>query len=212
MKVQQLIARKIIPFFTVILVSGFSVPAAQAEPLKFEFDKVHSQILFFADHLGFSISEGEFHDYDGHIMFDRARPENSSVEVTIKTDSIDMDSKPWDDSLKSEHFFNVAKYPEMTFKSTGIKITGDNTADITGDFTMLGVTKPVVLHTTHHKTGKSPFDTHTIVTGFSAVAEIDRSAWGMTYGMPMMSPKVDIRLEVEADHHVPEGSDHYQDD
>jgi polyisoprenoid-binding protein YceI len=163
---------------------------------KYEFDKAHTQILFFADHLGFSNSQGEFHDYDGYFMFDRENPENSSIDVTIKTASIDMDLDRWDDHMKNADFFNVEQFPDMTFKSTAINVTGENEADIVGDLTILDVTKPVTLHVTHNKSGVHPFNQKQ-VAGFSAHAEIDRSEWGMNYGLPMMSPKVEIRLEVE---------------
>lgn len=175
----------------------FSAGTAMAEPVKYNFDKVHSQILFFADHLGFSKSQGEFHDYDGHIMFDQENPENSSVEVTIKTDSVDMDDQKWDDHLKNADFFNVGEFSEMTFKSTGIEVTGENTAHITGDLTLLGVTKPVVLDTTFNKAGQHPFSGK-MTAGFSATTTVKRSEYGMNYGLPGIGDDVDIMLEVEA--------------
>lgn len=169
---------------------------AKAQVETYDFDKAHTQILFFADHLGFSKSQGEFHDYDGNFVFDRTKPENSSVEVTIQTASIDMDHEKWDAHMKNEDFFDVEKYPTMTFKSTGIEVTGENTANITGDLTILGVTKPVTLAVMHNKSGKHPFN-QKMVAGFSASTTIDRSEWGMEYGLPMMSPEVEIRIEVE---------------
>lgn len=172
------------------------LPQAHANPEHYTFDKAHTQILFFADHLGFSKSQGEFHDYDGHFTFDRANPENSEIDVTIKTASIDMDHEKWDAHMKNEDFFDVEKYPDMTFKSTAVKVTGDNTADITGDLTIFDQTHPVTLHVTHNKSGKHPFNGK-YVAGLSAHTVIDRSKWGMTYGLPLMSPHIDIRLEVE---------------
>lgn len=165
---------------------------------KFNFDTVHSQIIFFVNHLGFSLSEGEFLDWDGHIMYDQENPANSSVEVMIDTASIDMDDEKWNDHMKNEDFFNVEKYPHMTFKSTNIEVTGENTANITGDLTILETTKPVVLAVTHHKTGPSPRGDG-IKTGFSATTKINRSEWGMNYGLPMVGDEVEIRIEIEAD-------------
>ncbi|MFP4313004.1 MAG: YceI family protein [Alphaproteobacteria bacterium] len=163
---------------------------------KFEFDTVHSQIIFFVDHLGFSLSEGEFLDWDGHILFDQENPENSSVEVVIDTTSIDMDDEKWNNHMKNEDFFHVEKYPTMTFKSTGIEVTGENTANITGDLTILDTTKPVVLAVMHRKTGPSPRGDG-IKTGFSATTTIKRSEWGMNYGLPMVGDDVEIRIEIE---------------
>lgn len=160
------------------------------------FDTAHTQILFFVNHLGFSMSQGEFHDYDGGFTFDRENPENSSIDVSIKTASIDMDSEKWDDHMRNADFFDVENHPEMTFKSTNIEVTGDNTANITGDLTLLGVTKPVTLAVTHNKSGQHPFNKK-MVAGFSATATIQRSEWGMNYGLPGVGDDVEIRLEVE---------------
>ena len=173
-----------------------SVSPACAEVERYDFDKAHTQILFFVNHLGFSNSQGEFHDYDGFIEFNRAEPERSKVEVTIQTAGIDMDDEKWNDHMKNEDFFHVEKYPAMTFKSTGIVVTGEKTAAITGDLTILETTKPVTLDVTFNKAGKHPFSGK-YVAGFSASAKIKRSEFGMTYGLPMIGDEVDIRLEVE---------------
>lgn len=170
---------------------------AHAEAQKYEFDKAHTQIVFFADHLGFSKSSGKFLDFDGSFIFDESAPETSSVEVAVKTDSINMDMERWDEHLKNADFFNVQEFPAMIFKSTSVKLTGEKTADITGDLTLLGQTHPVVLHTVFNKAGAHPM-TGKPVVGFSATAMLDRTQWGMTYGTPMMSPEVEIRIEVEA--------------
>ena len=173
------------------------ITPAKAQVEKYEFDTVHSQIIFFIDHLGFSISEGEFLDFDGFIEFNRDEPEKSKTEVTIETASIDMDDEKWNDHMKNKDFFNVEKYPTMTFKSTDIKVTGENTADITGDLTILETTKPVVLKTTFRKAGKHPFGDK-YAAGFSASAKIKRSDFGMNYGLPNVGDDVTIRIEVEA--------------
>ncbi len=180
---------------TLALMSGFS-SSANAQIENYSFDKAHTQILFFVNHLGFSNSQGEFLDYDGHFIFDRGELDKSSVEITIQTASIDMDDEKWDAHMKNEDFFDVEKFPTMTFKSTGIELTGENTANITGDLTILGVTKPVVLTTVHNKSDKHAFSGK-FVAGLSATATIKRSDFGMNYGLPMIGDDVQIRLEVE---------------
>jgi polyisoprenoid-binding protein YceI len=170
---------------------------ARAELHEYRFDKAHTQILFFVDHLGFSKSQGEFHDYDGTIQFDRENPENSSVNVTIQTDSIDMDDEEWDNHMKNEDFFHVEEYPTMTFESTDIEVTGEKKGKITGDLTILGTTRDVTLDTTFNKAGKHPYSGNH-VAGFSATTEIKRSDFGMKYGLPGIGDTVNIRLEVEA--------------
>ena len=179
------------------LVLGFST-SAMAAAERYSFDKAHTQILFFVNHLGFSYSQGEFHDYDGHFTFDQENPASSEIDVTIKTASIDMDDEKWDAHMKNKDFFDVEQFPNMTFKSTAIEVTGDNTANITGDLTLLGVTKPVVLAVTHNKTGKHPFSGKT-VSGFSATTTVKRSEFGMTYGLPGVGDDVEIRIEVEGE-------------
>lgn len=174
----------------------FSIAPARAEVQTYEFDKLHTQILFFADHIGYSKSHGVFRDFDGQFVFDTAQPEKSSVNVTIKTASLDMGDEKWDTHLKGADFFNIEKFPDMTFKSTSITVTGENTADITGDLTLLGVSKPVVLHVKHNKSGLHPM-TNQHMAGFSATAMIDRADWGMAYGSPMMGTDVELRIEVE---------------
>lgn len=188
---------KIISFMVAAL-AGVILMAqpAQAAPEHYSFDKAHTQILFFVDHLGFSHSQGEFHEYDGHFVFNREDPENSSVEVTIKTASIDMDHEKWDEHMKNEDFFHVEKFPDMTFKSTRIDVLSDNSAHIHGDLTILGVTKPVTLAATHNKSGKHPFSGK-FVSGFSARTVVKRSDFGMTYGLPAVGDEVVIRIEVE---------------
>lgn len=172
-----------------------SVPA-QAQIEKYSFDKAHTQILFFVNHLGFSNSQGEFLEFDGHFFFDRGEPDKSSVDVVIKTASIDMDDEKWDAHMKNADFFDVEKFPEMTFKSTNIEVTGDDTANITGDLTILGVSKPAILAVIHNKSDKHAFSGK-FVAGLSATATIKRSDYGMEYGLPLVGDEVKIRIEVE---------------
>ena len=174
----------------------FMPSGARAQVEKYSFDKAHTQILFFADHLGFSKSQGEFHDYDGYFIFNRDEPEKSSLNVTIQTQSIDMDDEKWDAHMKNEDFFDVGQFPTMTFKSTRIDVTGDNSANITGDLTILGVSRPATLAVTHNKSARHPFSDR-FVAGFSAAATVRRSAYGMDYGLPLLGDDVEIRIEAE---------------
>ena len=163
---------------------------------KFTFDRAHTQVLFFVSHLGFSQSQGEFHDYDGGFTFDSNDWTNSRVEATIRTASLDMDDYAWDKHLRSEDFFDVNQYPTMTFRSTNVERIDGQRGLITGDLTLLGVTKPVVLEVTFNKAGIHPIS-KTYVAGFSASAILKRSEFGMKYGLPMVGDDVHVRLEVE---------------
>lgn len=179
---------------------------AEAAPERYNFDKTHTQILFFVNHLGFSMSQGEFHDYDGYFIFDRENPENSYVEVEIRAASIDMDDEKWDAHMKNEDFFHVEKHPVITFKSTNIEQFSEDSANITGDLTMLGVTKPVTLTTTLNKTGRHPFN-QKYVAGLSATATVKRSEFGMNYGLPLIGEEAEIRLEIEGIREDQEGQE-----
>ncbi len=171
--------------------------AAEAPTVShYAFDKAHTQILFFINHLGFSNSQGEFLDYDGQFVIDEENPENSNVEVDIKVAGLDLDDDKWNEHVLGADFFDAETYPSITFKSTDVKLTGDNTAEVTGDLTMHGVTKPVTLHMTHNKSGVHPYSGK-YVAGFSGETTVKRSDFGMTYGLPGIGDDVHIRLEVE---------------
>ncbi|MCM2343167.1 MAG: YceI family protein [Alphaproteobacteria bacterium] len=172
------------------------VSGVQAAPMTYTLDNPHTQIVFSVSHLGFSHSMGKFTDYEGKFIFDPENPTASAVDVTIKAASVDLAHDKWNDHLKNADFFNVEKFPTITFKSTKIDTTGEKTADITGDLTILGVTKPVVLKTVYNKTDKHPYSGK-MVAGFSATASIKRSDFGMTYGLPGVADDVNIMLEVE---------------
>jgi len=166
------------------------------------FDKAHSTLGFQVRHL-FSTVPGKFDDFTGTITYDEANPENSSVAVTIKTASVDTGFKTRDDDLRSPNFFDAAKYPEITFKSKSVKVTGNNTAEVTGDLTIHGVTKEVVLKVEllGKGAGGKP---GSIVTGWDATTALKRTDYGLTWnkvieGTQVVGDDVKIDLNVEAD-------------
>jgi polyisoprenoid-binding protein YceI len=168
----------------------------------FVFDKAHSTMGFEVRHL-FSTVPGKFDDFTGTINYDEANPENSSVDVTIKTASVDTGVKMRDDDLRSPNFFDAAKYPEITFKSKSVKMTGNNTADVTGDLTMHGVTKEVVLKVEllGKGAGAKP---GSVVSGWNAATAVKRTDFGLTWnkvieGTQVVGDDVKIDLNVEAD-------------
>ena len=170
---------------------------AFAAPKTYDIETPHTQIIFSVNHLGFSHSYGKFLEHDGTIVFDADNPAASSVDITIKTASIEMNDQKWNDHMKNADFFDVEKFPEMTFKSTKIDVTGADTANITGDLTIKGVTKPVVLATKLNKAGKHPMSGKE-GAGFSATTTIKRSDFGISYGLPAVGDAVTIALEVES--------------
>ena len=160
----------------------------------YEFDKVHTQITFSVSHFGFSASTGSFVDFDGHFSFDENDFSQSSVEVTIKTSSIDFNDEKWNAHMRGEKWFNVNTFPTMVFKSVSVKKTGDKTMDVVGKLTLKGVTQSAILNVTFNKAGKS-FGKEKV--GFSAVTTIDRAEFGFKRGIPGLGGKIPVRIEVE---------------
>ena len=126
-----------------VVIAGFS-PAASANET-FKFDPSGSTIGF-AVHQFLGTTHGKFTKFSGKIEIDREHPENSSVTAQIDVRSIDTRIKKRDDHLRSAEFFDVEKFPQMTFKSRSVKRTGPQSGDILGDLTMHGVTRPITLH------------------------------------------------------------------
>jgi len=168
----------------------------------FQIDPRHSSAQFAVTHLMISTVRGQFHQVNGTVIFDDADPSRSSVNVTIDATTVDTQEPDRDKDLKSPNFFDVAKYPAMTFKSTKVESAGPGKLQITGDLTIHGVTKSVVLNVTAPKPAiKDPWGLQrTAVTG---TTKINRQDFGITYnktldsGGVMVSNDVDITLDVE---------------
>jgi polyisoprenoid-binding protein YceI len=186
-----------IPALLSVLLMSHSAFAADT----FVFDKAHSTIGFQVRHL-FSKVPGKFNDFSGQITLDEAAPEQSSVEVTIKTASVDTGVKMRDDDLRSPNFFDANKFPEITFKSTSVKTSGPNTADVTGNLDMHGVTKEVVLKV--ELLGKGAGLKGSTISGWDASTALKRSDFGLSWskvieGTQVVGDDVQIDLHVEAD-------------
>ena len=169
---------------------------ASAAPEKYTYDPAHTQIFFSVNHIGFSNPMGKFKNFSGGFIFDQEKPENSSAEITIDVNSLDLSSEAWEHHLKSPDFFNAEKFPAMTFKSTKIVKTGDKTATMTGDLTLLGTTKPVTLTVTFNKAGTFPMNKN-YVAGFNLTGTLKRSDFGMKAFLPMISDDVSLTINVE---------------
>jgi polyisoprenoid-binding protein YceI len=164
----------------------------------YSIDETHAHAAFKVSHLGFSHTIGQFKEISGTLEFDEADPSASSVSVTINTASVDSANEARDEHLRKADFLNVEAFPTMTFASTGVEVTGENTGTLTGDLTLLGVTKPVTLDVTFNQAGPHPFDPSKIVAGFSATGAINRSDFGMAYASPAIGETVELTIEIEA--------------
>ena len=174
-------------------------PAVAAQPDvrggAYTLDKSHAKIIWSASHFGFSTYYGEFTDFDAKLNLDPANPANSKLSVTVQTDSVDGHNDALEEHLESADFFNVEKFPTATFVSTSVVPTGAATADVTGEFTLLGVTKPLTLKVTFNKAGENMAGTY--VAGFSAEGAVKRSEFGMNYAVPGVSDEVKLTISGE---------------
>jgi len=173
-----------------------AVPAA-ADAEQFTFDKSHAHILFSVDHLGQSTTHGAFKSFDGEFYLDTDNPQNSRLTVTIDVSSLDTSWPERDKHLLSEDFFHAEQHPNMTFTATEIEVTGEDTARVTGDLTLLGTTKPVTLDVTLNRLGTHPFDKDKTVAGFTATGTLKRSEWGMDAYTPAVGDEVSLRIDIE---------------
>ena len=174
-----------------------AVPVVALAADTYTLDPAHTQTIFTLDHLGFSTITGSVHGLTGTLLLDAKTPAKSSVEVTMAADGVDTGFAARDKALQGPMFFNVAQFPTMTFKSTHIKRTGAKTADIQGDFTLLGVTRPVTLKTTFNRMAQDTTGTNVYKAGFTATTTIKRSDFGMKAYVPYVGDDVKVTINFE---------------
>jgi polyisoprenoid-binding protein YceI len=148
----------------------------------YKIDKAHSEVVFQIRHLVTKM-RGRFDDFEGMIQLNENSPELSSVEFTIKAASIDTNEKDRDTHLRSADFFDVEKFPALTFKSKQIIKKSNESYDVIGDLTIHGVTKEIVLPVTHLGKAKDPWGMER--AGFEAEATINRKDYGLIWNAPL---------------------------
>lgn len=163
---------------------------------KYTLDSSHGYITFTYSHLGFSNPRVGFNRFETELELDSSNPENSTIEVSIDASSIDSRVAEFNDHLNGSDFFNTSEYPTITFKSTNIEATGENTFNVAGDLTILGTTKAVTLAATINKAANHPMRNVPTV-GVSATAKLIRSEWGLGAYVPAVSDEVELSIEVE---------------
>ncbi|MFY9238322.1 MAG: YceI family protein [Roseovarius sp.] len=176
---------------------GLAATSAQAAPEKFTLDASHSQVLFSYDHLGFSTTFNMFSGFEGEIMFDQEDPANSSVNVSIPVMSLFTGWEARFNHFMGDDFFAAAEGDMITFTSTEISVTGEDEALITGDLTINGVTKSVVLEAELNKVGMHPMAGKEWV-GFDAETKILRSDFGLGNFAPNVSDELEVEISIEA--------------
>ena len=179
----------------------FALTPASAEP--FVFDKGFTLITFSWSHLGLTRQMARFNGYDGSIDIDPEHPENSMVDITIRTSSLQTGVDTFDRILRGPDYFDATTHPAITFRSTKVTRTGEKTADVAGELNIHGISKPAILQVTlnlfgqHPSAAATPTYTGKKVAAFSAKAQVLRSAWGMSRGAPLVSDEIEVAIETE---------------
>jgi len=180
-----------------IAVASFMGEAARAAD-KYALDPMHTFVVFKITDVGYAHVVGWFTAVAGELTFDPADVTKSTLNVRIKTASIDTHFAQRNKDLMSPDFLNVAEFPEMTFKSTSVEKTGDKKGKVTGELTLLGVTKPVSMDVTFNKIAPNPFNKDTPTAGFEAHTAIKRSDFGMKAEIPNIGDEIDISIDAQA--------------
>lgn len=170
--------------------------AGSAQAATYTMDPAHTFPQFEIRHLMFSMMHGQFNHTSGTITMDRKKA-LGSVEATIDVNSLDTGDAARDKDLKSPLFFDAAKYPTMTYKSTKVIYHGRDRATVEGDLTLHGVTRPVTLQVTRIHCGISPI-LKKEVCGFDAVGRLKRSDFGMKAYLPVIPDKVKLVINTDA--------------
>ncbi len=189
-------SNKFMALLAATAILGLSPLSAHAADT-YKMDPNHTSVIWNANHFGHSNPYGIFSNIEGTLTLDEAAPENSKVEVTVPVDKIATGITKFDDHLKGKDFFNVGEFATAKFVSTKVEKTGDKTAKVTGDLTLLGITKPLTLDVTLNQKSPNPMNKKETV-GFSATGVIKRSEYGMKYALPNVSDDVKIQIEAEA--------------
>lgn len=179
------------------LVLGSALMGGQAMAADYAIDKQgqHAFVNFKISHLGYSWLYGTFKDFDGTFSYDAANPEASKVNVTLKTASVDTNHAERDKHLRSADFLNVSKHDTATFESTSVKSTGEGAADVTGNLTLNGVTKPVVIAAKFIGEGKDPWGGYR--AGFEGTTTLKLKDFDITKDLGPASETVELIISVE---------------
>ena len=184
---------RLLPFLTLALVALLAWPAAAA-PVNYDVDKGHSALLFRIKHVDVAYTYGRFNDFSGSIVVDDENLSNAKVEITAKLESVDTNDAKRDQHLRSPDFFNVAQFPNMTFKSTSVSKAGD-AYKVTGTLDLHGVTKTLTIDMKKTGEGKDPWGNHRI--GFEGQMSFKRSDFGMDKMQEAVGDMVWVTVAIE---------------
>jgi len=159
-------------------------------------DPVHSSVVFRVKHLGFTYVSGRFANPEGRLIFNSQTPTQSSVEITVKTATVDTDHKKRDNHLRSPDFFDADKYPNISFKSDSVKKRNGDVYEVSGTLDLHGIRRPLRVSVEHVGSGKDPWGGYR--AGFDTTFTIKRSDFDMRFGPNIVSDDVRITVSIEA--------------
>jgi len=165
--------------------------------VEYTMDPTHTVVLASWSHFGYSNPSAYFGDVTGTITYDADAPENSKVEVVLPMSGLDSFVPKLDEHLRSADFFDAERFPEARFSSTSVRAEGEGRLQVTGNLTLHGVTRPVVLDVTLNKAAPHPMG-NTPTIGFDATATINRSEFGIDKYVPAVSDEITLRITTEA--------------
>ncbi|MEV6614441.1 YceI family protein [Streptomyces sp. NPDC051051] len=165
-------------------------------------DPAHSTIGFVARHAMVTNVKGKFNEFTGSLHLDGAAPARSTATIDVVMQSVDTGSADRDNHLRTADFFKTDEFPTMTFRSTGAEALGGDDYRVTGDLSILGITKPLTIDLEFNGSAKDPFGNERV--GFEGKAEILRSEWGLTWnaaletGGVLVSDKIKLNFDISA--------------
>jgi polyisoprenoid-binding protein YceI len=162
-------------------------------PGAYAIEPSHTRVLFSVSHMGFTTWYGDFTGASGQLVLDPAHPDASRLEVTLPVASVSTTNAKLDSELKSPDWLDAARFPTASFRSTRVTPTGAREADIAGELTLHGVTRPVVLHARFNGAGVNPLDHH-YTSGFEVSGVIHRSQFGVTKYVPLVGDDVTLTI------------------
>lgn len=160
-------------------------------------DKSHAHVTFQVGHLGFSTVHGQFRKFDANIVFDPDNVEKTQVNFVIDAASVDTFWEKRDEHIRGKDFLDAANHPEISFVTTEVSPTGADTADVTGDLTIRGITLPATFQARLNKMGPSPFNPAQTIAGFTVTGLIDRTKYGVTFAAPAVSAIIPVQIDLE---------------
>jgi len=181
-------------FAAICVAFGLLAGSAQADTLTFEPD--HTSVIFQYAHFGMSHPSGKIMGATGTLTLDHDDPTKSTVDITLDMKTLTTALPEFDTLLKGDKYFEVDKFPTATFKSTKVEPTGENTANVTGDLTVHGITQSEVLAVTFNKKAFNPAVFKTGY-GFSATAHLSRKAFGLGNLEPIVGDDIDLIIDAE---------------